>query len=449
MGGRPPRRARRPDQRLDVPLGGARGPAAGLAQPDADDDELGRALPHAGRRGRARDRLARGRLAPACLHAGAPGGAQPPGRLGEDVRASARADLRGGRAGALPADGDRGGARRRLPAHGRLHRPQPADLRARRGRAPARGRDRHAHARDRDSGRARPSLRRRDGQGPGGGRGCGERGRNVRGRDREARRRERAGDPDGARVPDHEAERRPAGRADDARPLAARLLPRRVGRARHGRLRAPPGALGARRHPTRLQRAAPPRGLGAVRGAHDQRRRARPGARGGRGREARQRAGSVHAGRRVHPRRDRCPRLLGRGRLLRARSRRRRGDGAARGGVDRRRRPEPGRLGDGLAPVRLGLQEPRVHAHAHARGLLDLLRRQVSRPRAPGRAAAAPLADVRAPARAGCRLRREVGLGARELVRAERESRRRVPTPARLGRAPLVAGDRRRAPRLP
>ena len=59
------------------------------------------------------------------------------------------------------------------------------------------------------------------------------------------------------------------------------------------------------------------------------------------------------------------------------------------------------------------------------------------------------LADVRAPARAGRRVRREVGLGARELVRAEREPRRRVPAPARLGRAALVAGDRRRAPRLP
>ena len=35
-----------------------------------------------------------------------------------------------------------------------------------------------------------------------------------------------------------------AGHADDARPVAARLLPARVGRAGHGRLRARPGAVG-------------------------------------------------------------------------------------------------------------------------------------------------------------------------------------------------------------
>ncbi len=40
----------------------------------------------------------------------------PPGRLGEDVRAAARADLRRGGAAPLPADVDRRRARRRLPA---------------------------------------------------------------------------------------------------------------------------------------------------------------------------------------------------------------------------------------------------------------------------------------------------------------------------------------------
>ena len=109
--------------------------------------------------------------------------------------------------------------------------------------------------------------------------------------------RERPRDPDGPRVPDHEAERRSARRADDARPLAARLLPRRVGRARHGRLRASPGAVGPRRHSVRLQRPAAPGGLGALRGADDERRRARSRARRGRGREARQRPGGLHAGR--------------------------------------------------------------------------------------------------------------------------------------------------------
>ena len=61
---RRPRRAGRADERLDLPLGRPRRPAAQLAQPDEDDDELGRALPDARRGGRARDRLARGRLAP-------------------------------------------------------------------------------------------------------------------------------------------------------------------------------------------------------------------------------------------------------------------------------------------------------------------------------------------------------------------------------------------------
>ena len=67
LGRRRPRRARRADERLDVPLGRARRPAARLAQPDEDDDELGRALPDARGGGRARDRLARGRLAAARL----------------------------------------------------------------------------------------------------------------------------------------------------------------------------------------------------------------------------------------------------------------------------------------------------------------------------------------------------------------------------------------------
>ena len=60
--------------------------------------------------------------------------------------------------------------------------------------------------------------------------------------------------PDGARVPRDSAVRPPARHADDARPVAARLLPARVGRADHGRLRAALRAVVARRHPGRLQR---------------------------------------------------------------------------------------------------------------------------------------------------------------------------------------------------
>ncbi len=69
---------------------------------------------------------------------GAHGGAAPPGRLGEDVRPAARADLGGRGAGAVPADVDRGRARRRLPADRRLPRSLAAHLRAR-GRRPRGG----------------------------------------------------------------------------------------------------------------------------------------------------------------------------------------------------------------------------------------------------------------------------------------------------------------------
>ena len=60
---RRPGRAGRADERLDVPLRRPRRTAARIAQPDPNDDELGRPVPHAGRRGRARDRLAGGGLA--------------------------------------------------------------------------------------------------------------------------------------------------------------------------------------------------------------------------------------------------------------------------------------------------------------------------------------------------------------------------------------------------
>ena len=94
-------------------------------------------------------------------------------------------------------------------------------------------------------------------------------------------------------------------------------------------------------------------------------------------------------------------------------------------------------------------RSPALHAQAHARGLRDLLRHQVPGPRAPGRAAAARLAALRLARRARRGVRREVRLGAGQLVRVQRGGRRRVAAPARLGRAALVAGDRRRAPRHP
>ncbi len=81
--------------------------------------------------------------------------------------------------------------------------------------------------------------------------------------------------------------------------------------------------------------------------------------------------------------------------------------------------------------------------------LLEVLRHQVPGRGAEGRPAAARLAGLRAPRRARRRLRREVGLGARELVRVERRRRRRVAAAARLGGRELVAGDRRRGRRDP
>ena len=149
-----------------------------------------------------------------------------------------------------------------------------------------------------------------------------QRGRHVRARDRRARRRQRADHPDGARVPRARAVRPAARHADDARSVAARLLPARVGRADHGRLRAQLRALVARRDPGRLQRQAARGGLAPVRGADGERDRARPVARGDGGRQADQRPRGVHARRRVHPRAVRGARLLGRGGLLRPRARR-------------------------------------------------------------------------------------------------------------------------------
>ena len=92
-------------------------------------------------------------------------------------------------------------------------------------------------------------------------------------------------------------------------------------------------------------------------------------------------------------------------------------------------------------------RSPAVHAQAHARGLRDLLRHRVPRPRAAGGPAAAHVERLPVARRARRRVRREERLGARQLLRVQRRGRRRVAAPARLGRQALVARDRRRAPR--
>ena len=144
----------------------------------------------------------------------------------------------------------------------------------------------------------------------------------------------------------------PTRHADDARPVAARLLPARVRRPDHGRLRAELRSVVARRNPRRLQRQAARGGLAALRGADGERDRPRPDARGHGSRQADQRSRGLHARRGVHPRAVRRPRLLGCCRLLRARPRRRRRDGAARRRVDRRGDAVARRVAHGFASLR-------------------------------------------------------------------------------------------------
>ncbi len=136
--------------------------------------------------------------------------------------------------------------------------------------------------------------------------------------------------------------------------------------------------------------------------------------------------------------------LLGRRRLLRARARRRGRDGAARRRVDRRGHAVARRLAHGLAPVRRRLPLARVHARPHEGGLRDLLRRQVPGARAPGRAAAAGLADVRAPAASSARrsARSPAGSGRTGSSRTRRAATSRCGRAAGRG----SSGRRRSAP---
>ena len=112
-------------------------------------DSVG-ALPHA------RLRLGAVRRHPAGLHARARAGGAAPGRLGQDVRPAARADLRRAGARAVPPDEHRRRALRLLPAERRLPRSVAADDRAGRRRARGRLPRVHAHARDGHRRRSRP-----------------------------------------------------------------------------------------------------------------------------------------------------------------------------------------------------------------------------------------------------------------------------------------------------
>ena len=88
-------------------------------------------------------------------------------------------------------------------------------------------------------------------------------------------------------------------------------------------------------------------------------------------------------------------------------------------------------------------------ARADEGDLRDLLRREVPRARARGGPAAADVGRVSTARRARRRVRREVRLGARELVRAERGRGGRIASPQGLGREALVARDRRGARGVP
>ncbi|TMB90186.1 MAG: aminomethyl transferase family protein, partial [Chloroflexi bacterium] len=162
-----------------------------------------------------------------------------------------------------------------------------------------------------------------------------------------------------------------------------------------------------------------------------------------------QRAGGVHAGRRVHPRSQRGARFLGSRRLLRSRPRGRGRHGTPRRRVDRGRAAWPRRVGDGFPPLRKTLRQPSIHAGPDSRGLLHLLRREIPRPRTQRRPAAAGLPRLREADGARSRVRREIGVGEGQLVRAQRLEWKRVVAPARLGWAPVVPRHRGGASGLP
>ena len=321
------------------------------------------------------------------------------------------------------------GARQRGAADPDAH----AGRRDRHGSRPGHRRDRRAR------GRAHGDPRRRRGQ----------RRRHVRARDRPAGRRDRPDHPDGPPVPLHRADRgRPSRPAAAPRPGQPRLLPRGGRRPVHGRLRARSGAVVARRRPARLQRQAPGARLAALRSRSWT---ARSGA-------SRRWPTPASIGSSTARRRSR--------RTTSSSSASRRSAGffvaagfsahgiAGAGGIGRQMATwivdgEP-ELDLWKMDIRRFGPAYRSQAYTLARTieiLRDLLRHPLPERGAPGRSPAADVADLRRAGRPRRVVRREVRLGAPELVRVERGRRRRSPPTARLGRRALVAGDRRRGAR--
>ena len=172
---------------------------------------------------------------------------------------------------------------------------------------------------------------------------------------------------------------------------------------------------------------------------------ARAGDGGGHGHAADQRPRGVHARQRVLPRRDRRARLLRRRRLLRPRARRRRRDRQGDGRVDRRRRAGDGRVGDGHPPLRLRTTARPRYTLKRTKEVYETYYdiRYPGHERQAG-PAAARLERLPVAPRARRRVRREVGLGAGQLVRVQR----RAPATRRCARGagPGCTGRRRSAP---
>ena len=226
----------------------------------------------------------------------------------------------------------------------------------------------------------------------------------------------------------------------------------------HGRLRARVRAVGARRRRAGSTRSRPTstaacsRRTGtASRRSSSTRASACPAMEDVKRHAADQRAGGVHARRRVLPRRDRgragcssppgfCAHgLAGAGGI---------GKVMAEWIVGGRAVARP--LAHGHPPLRRATTARRA-TRSPARARSTRPTTTSSTPTTSGRAGRPlrRLARVRVARRARRGVRREVGLGAGQLVRGQRGGGRRVAAPARLGGHALVAGDRRRAPRLP
>ena len=198
--------------------------------------------------------------------------------------------------------------------------------------------------------------------------------------------------------------------------------------------------------PARLQRQAAGARLAALRRDHGRRGPAGAGDRRRRDQPDDQRPGGVHPGQRVHPRRERGPRLLRGRRVLRARHRRRGRDRPPDGDLDRRRRARARPVEDGHPPVRVASTAARpTRSPARPRSTrpttTSTTRTRSARPA--GRSGLSPTYDGSWPGSARS-FGEKSGWERPELVRVERGRRRRGAPAARLGRAALVAGDRRR-----